>query len=139
VAMPAAGPHEEKLEEGIERLLHVEDPLGIEAYTHGVAPHVEIAFAEPTRRLLAGLHFGLMPASLAPDTLEDSLRLLQAHPAIVEEIGELLPLLDDLSDPLTYPLDDELGWAHRIPLSVHARHTLRDVLTAFGILTVGGS
>ncbi len=80
-----------------------------------------------------------MPANLAPDTLEDSLRLLHAHPAIVEEIGELLPLLDDLSDHLTYPLDEELGWAHRIPLSVHARHTLRDVLTAFGILTVGGS
>jgi hypothetical protein len=37
------------------------------------------------------------------------------------------------------PLDEELGWDHRIPLSVHARQTLRDVLTAFGILTVGGS
>ena len=49
----------------------------------------------------------------------------------------MLPLLDDLSEHVTYPLDDELKWTHRIPLSVHARHTLDDALTAFGLLDIG--
>ena len=40
VAMPAAGPHEEKLGDGIERLLHVEDPLRIAAYTNALASPV---------------------------------------------------------------------------------------------------
>ena len=52
---------------------------------------------------------------------------------------ELLPLLDELSDHITYPLDQVMGWSHRIPLSVHARHSLRDVLTAFGKLRVGAA
>jgi hypothetical protein len=61
------------------------------------------------------------------------------------QIGHAVNRLLHLEDPLrvaehlTYPLDDEAGWTHRIPLSVHARHTLREVLTAFGMLTVGGS
>jgi hypothetical protein len=73
-----------------------------------------------------------------PETLEDSLGLLRRHPALVQELRELLPLLDDISEHLTYPLDEELGWTHRIPVSVHARHTMDDVLTAFGLLDVGG-
>jgi hypothetical protein len=139
VALPAPGPHEEKLGDAIERLLHVEDPLRIAAYKLGLSSPSTAGLDESTRRLLAGLHFSLMPSNVAPDTLEESLQLLHQHPAIVEELWELLPLLDDLSEHLTYPLDEELGWDHRIPLSVHARHSLRDVLTAFGMLTVSGS
>ena len=74
---------------------------------------------------------------LEVESLEGSLALLHAHPAILEELGDLLPLLDDLSEHVTYPLDDELKWKHRIPLSVHARHTLDDALTAFGLLDIG--
>ncbi|MGE4056772.1 MAG: DUF3427 domain-containing protein [Vicinamibacterales bacterium] len=138
VPMAAPGPHEERLGDSIERLLHVDDPLRIAAYKLALSSPSTAGLDESTRRLLAGLHFSLMPSSAAPDTLEESLQLLQLHPAIVEELWELLPLLDDSSDHLTYPLDEEVDWAHRIPLSVHARHSLRDVLTAFGKLTVGG-
>ena len=67
-----------------------------------------------------------MPAKLAPDTLEDSLALLHAHPAIVEETGELLPLLDDRSDHLTYPLDEAAGVAAPHPaLGARAPHPAR--------------
>ena len=38
---------------------------------------------------------------------------------------------------VTYPLEDELRWGHRIPLSVHATHSLDDALTAFGLLDIG--
>ena len=120
------------------RLLHVEDPLRIAAYDMALASSPAATFDEPTRRLLAGLHFGLMSSVNGPETLEDSLGLLRRHPALVQELRELLPLLDDISEYLTYPLDEELGWTHRIPVSVHARHTMDDVLTAFGLLDVGG-
>lgn len=139
VAVPPSGPHEDKLGGSIERLLHVEDPLRIAAYKLALSSPSTAGLDESAHRLLAGLHFSLIPSSLAPDTLEGSLHLLHQHPAIVEELWELLPLLDDISEHLTYPLDEELDWNHRIPLSVHARHSLRDVLTAFGMLTVGGS
>lgn len=139
VAVPAPGPHEVPLGRSVEGLLHVEDPLRIATYHMALASPATVGLDEPTRRLLAGLHFSLMPKKLAPDTLDGSLTLLHQHPAIVEELRELLTLLDDLSEHLTYPLDEQLGWDHRIPLSVHARHSLRDVLTAFGMLTVNGS
>ena len=68
---------------------------------------------------------------------KDLWRYFTLIPAVLEELGELFPLLDDLSEHVTYPLDDELKWGHRIPLSVHARHTLDDALTAFGLLDIG--
>lgn len=139
VSVPAPGPHERTLGGAIERLLHVEDPLRIAAYKTALAPPSAGGVNESDRLLLAGLHFGLMASVRGLDTLESSLGLLQQHPAIVQELGELLPLLDDLSVHITYPLDKELRWKHRIPLSVHARHTMRDVLTAFGMLRVDGS
>ena len=45
-------------------------------------------------------------------------------------------MLDERSEHLTYPLDlaQPDGSPLRVPLSVHARHTVDDVLTAFGIL-----
>jgi hypothetical protein len=136
--MPAPGPFESGLGDAVERLLHLEDPLRLEAYKSALGAPSTVSFDEPTRRLLGGLHFGLKPSRDGPATLEDSLALLHQHPALVQELRELLPLLDDASAHVTYPLDNELGWAHRVPLSVHARHTLRDVLTAFGLLAVGG-
>ncbi len=139
VPVAARGPHEGKLGDGIARLLHVEDPLRIAAYRLALSSPSTAGLDESMRRLLVGLHFSLMPSNPASDTLDASLQQLHQHPAIVEELRELLPLLDDLSDHLTYPLDEEVGWDHRIPLSVHARHSLRDVLTAFGKLTMGGS
>lgn len=137
LGVPAAGPHERELGEAIEGLLHVDDPLRIAAYREALAGPAAATGDVSARRLLAGLHFGLVPARLRAASLEGTLDLLYGHPAIVEELQELLPLLDELSDRLTYPLDDEIRWKHRIPLSVHARHTMDDVLTAFGLLDLG--
>src|SRR5690606_3750548 len=38
-----------------------------------------------------------------------------------------------------FPLDEEMSWSHHVPLSVHARHSVDEILTAFGTLEVGGS
>lgn len=138
-AIPAPGPHEDVLGRAIERLLHVDDPLRLAAYKTAMASASTVGLDDSTQRLLAGLHFGLMSSVRNLNTLQESLALLHQHPALVQELDELLPLLDDLSDHVTYPLDEALDWNHRVPLSIHARHTLRDALTAFGILEPGGT
>lgn len=139
VPVPEPGPHEADLGRAIVGLLHVDDPLRIDAYLLAVSSAPLTGLDESRQRLFTGLHFGLLPKRLAPASIHESLQLLHRHPAIVEELAELLPLLDELSDHITYPLDQVMGWSHRIPLSVHARHSLRDVLTAFGKLRVGAA
>lgn len=139
VAMPASGPLEDKLSRALRRLLHLDDPIRLSAYQRVLASGVPDDTSESDRRLLAGLHYTLMPSGAAPATLDASLRLLHEHPAIVAELQELLPLLDERSDRVTFPLDQEMGWTHHVPLFVHARHSVDEILTAFGALGVGGS
>jgi superfamily II DNA or RNA helicase len=139
LAMPTAGPLEDRLAKALRRLLHLDDPLRLSAYQRVLASTVPDRVPERDARLLAGLHYTLMPADAAPPTLEASMQLLHEHPAIVAELRELLPLLDERSDRVTIPLDDQLGWAHHVPLSIHARHSVDEILTAFGALGVGGS
>jgi hypothetical protein len=121
----------------IERLLHLDDPLRLRAYQDALTSPSGSAVDDSTRRLRVGLCFALAMDRLKSTSLEESLATLHAHPAIVEELRELLGLLDDISEHLTYPLDDELKWPYRVPLSVHARHTLDDALSTFGLLDVG--
>jgi len=52
-------------------------------------------------------------------------------------MAELIELLEDRAEHLTFPLDDETGWSHRVPLSVHARHALVEILAAVGRITPG--
>ncbi len=134
--VPAPGPHETPIGDRLAGILHVDDPLRLGAYERLAASASVSALSDADRRLMTGFHFAVIPSNIAPKTLAESVALLRAHPAIVEELRELLPLLDERSEHLTYPLDlaQPAGSPVRVPLSVHARHTVDDVLTAFGIL-----
>ena len=114
----------------------MDDPLRLGAYERLAASASVSILSDADRRLVTGFNFAVFPSKIAPKTLAESVALLHAHPAIVEELRELLPLLDERSEHLTYPLDlaQPAGSPVRVPLSVHARHTVDDVLTAFGIL-----
>lgn len=138
VPLPAEGPQETAIGDALERVLHIDDPLRLTAYKLALGSASTTGLDEPTQRLLAGLHFSLLPPDAAQGPLDESLRLIHQHPAIVDELWELVQVLDDVASHVTYPLDEEMDWNHRVPLSVHARHSLRDVLTAFGLLTIGG-
>jgi superfamily II DNA or RNA helicase len=138
-AMPAQGPLEDRLGKALRRLLHLDDPLRLAAYQHLLSEDVPDQSLSIDARLQTGLHCTLMPSDAPLDSLEASTRLLREHPAIVAELRELLPLLEERSDRLTFPLDGEIGWAHHVPLSVHARHSVDEILTAFGLLELGGS
>jgi superfamily II DNA or RNA helicase/HKD family nuclease len=126
--MPAAGPYEEAIGDRLAGLLHLDDSLRIAGYRHVLRDGAQ---SDLNRRLAAGLHFAIMPSKLSVATVDESLRTLRAHPAIVDEIHELLGVLDDQAEHLTFPLELDA------PLSVHARHTMDDVLTAFGLLDLG--
>lgn len=134
--VPAPGPHEMLIGDRLGGILHVDDPLRLAAYGRLAASSSLDGLPDADRRLMTGFHFAAFPSKIAPKTLTESVALLHAHPAIVEELRELLPLLDERSEHLTYPLDlaEPAGSPLPVPLSVHARHTVDDVLTAFGIL-----
>jgi superfamily II DNA or RNA helicase len=134
--VPVPGPHETLIGDRLAGILHVDDPLRLTAYERLTASASVSLLSDADRRLVTGFHFAAFPSKIAPKTLAESVALLHAHPAIVEELSELLSLLDERSEHLTYPLDlaQPAGSPVRVPLSVHARHTVDDVLTAFGIM-----
>jgi superfamily II DNA or RNA helicase/HKD family nuclease len=126
------GPHEKTIGDRLSSLLHIDDPLRLSAYRKAIG----LEGADPDPALLTGLHFSILQRTRNVFTLTESLDILRTHPAIVTELGELLGILEDRSEHLTYPLDDELGWNHQVPLSVHARHSTDDVFTAFGLMAL---
>jgi hypothetical protein len=135
----APGPHERAIGDHLAGILHVDDPLRLGAYRRlAASPNVEM-LTDEDRRLFSGFHFAVIPSTIAPDSLAASAALLHAHPAIVEELTELVGLLEERSEHLTYALELKTagGPTPQVPLSIHARHTMDDVLTAFGLLDIG--
>ena len=137
--VPAPGPHEALIGDRLAGILHVDDPLRLAAYERLAISASVDGLTDADRRLMTGFHFATLPSKIAPTTLSDSIALLHAHPAIVQELRDLIPVLDERSEHLTYPLDLNKpdGSPLAVPLSVHARLTVDDVLTAFGILDFG--
>ena len=122
--VPAPGPHETLIGDRLAGILHVDDPLRLGAYERLAASASVSALSDADRRLVTGFHFAVIPSKIAPKTLAESVALLHAHPAIVEELRELLPLLDERSEHLTYPLDlAQPGWIAdpRAPVRACAR------------------
>jgi hypothetical protein len=122
---------------GIRRLLHVDDDLRFAAYRRALNDKPLGPVGDPDRLLLTGLYFGLLHPALRSGSLEDALVQLHGHAALVEELLEVLAILSDRARHITYPLDDELGWPHRVPLSVHAQYTTDEIVTAFGLKDIG--
>jgi superfamily II DNA or RNA helicase len=139
LVVPAVGPYEPLIGERLARILHVDDPLRLAAYRRLAASPAVDTLTEADLRLITGFHFAVMPSAIAPHSLAESAALLHAHPAIVEELAELLGLLEERSEHLTYLLELNAaeGPAPQVPLSVHARHSIDDILSAFGIIDIG--
>jgi hypothetical protein len=85
-------------------------------------------------RALMGLHFLLWPTEREITTLADSFVRLRQHPALASELAELFGVLEDKADHIPEPLDTHMQWRHRVPLAVHARASLDEILAAFGRL-----
>ena len=78
-------------------------------------------------RLITGLLHTLWTDE-KPAGLEAAAVQMQAHPAVVSDLLELLDLLEDRADHITIP-------SQAAPLSIHARHSLIEILSAFGRIT----
>jgi len=117
----APGPQEERLGKALRRLLHIDDPVRLTAYRDWLLGQD----ADP-RLITALLH--TLWTDEKPGGLEAAALQMQAHPALVSDLLELLDILEERADHVTTPSDG-------IPLSIHSRHSLTDILSALGDIT----
>lgn len=134
----AEGPDEERLIRAMGRLLHVDEPVRLDLYRRaglGTLTEQELDESTPEGRILVGLHYSLWGAQHPSTSLRESMARLQEHPALARELAELMQVLDDRAVHAPRPLDQSLGWRHRVPLGVHGRATRDEILSAFGRLS----
>ncbi len=124
------GPFETHLSRALSRMLHVDDESRISLYRQFVGddspPQLE-RMSALERRLWFMLHTSLWDREKL--TLEEGMARLWREEPIRAELHELLAVLDEQADHLSVPLDDDL------PLRVHARYTLGEIMAGMGIST----
>jgi superfamily II DNA or RNA helicase/HKD family nuclease len=140
VGLPAApeGPDENTLARGFGRLIDMDDPEWIllcRATLRSPSPPEVQSLTERQRRILTTLHFSIWGTS-GPSTLAESLARMWQNESVRLELLELLSILESNCPHLPIPLDGDLRWSHSIPLSIHCRYSLEDVLAAIGRSTV---
>jgi superfamily II DNA or RNA helicase/HKD family nuclease len=128
-----AGSHEEELRRACGRLLHVDDPQRLGAWSamlaQPTAPDPDL-LTERDRRLLRMLVASLLYKSVpVGTTLADGARLIWAHPQVLRELGELFDVLADRIAHVPMALQNQPD----VPLQVHARYTRIEILAAFGV------
>jgi superfamily II DNA or RNA helicase len=130
------GPEEGRFARGIGRMLHLDDQPRIGMYRWLLdrdAPPDPDRLSVRRRRALHGLLLTVLNPKRGEHTdLAAAAATLWRHPALREELVELLPLLEPQVVHLHEPLDP----GGRIPLQVHASYTREEILAAFGASTI---
>ena len=134
--LPDAGPDEERLGKRLRLLLHVDEPQRLEFYREVVQRKPDRPFREGQRekRLLIMLLCTLLSRSVTTD-LEGSYNKLLANPAICQEIVELMDYLKDQIRHVPKKWNDSPD----VPLAVHCRYSLHEIMAAFKIVNKSGS
>jgi superfamily II DNA or RNA helicase len=127
------GPLETALRRACGRLLHVDDPVRLSAWSRFVSqdqPPDPLALSVRERRLLRMLVASMLHRAVRKGTsLADGVALLWRHPQVLRELDELLEALGERIEHRPVALDD-----HRdVPLQVHARYSRVEILAAFGV------
>ena len=129
----APGRHEQALRRACGRLLHVDDPVRLEAYRRFLAlssPPQTAGLPPVERRLFRMLLASVTDTAItAQTTLEEAALLLWAHPQVRRELQELLDVLFDRVSHVQHPLESHPD----VPLRVHARYTRLEILAGFGV------
>lgn len=130
---PSAEANEERaLLRAVRRSLHVDDPERVRFYRALMdqdQPTPTSNFDARQRRLLGMLLWGMWGVGRSFDDLDAGLHALWRHPAVLEEFGELLDVLDARS--ATLPAPSQLDPA--IPLAAHATYARDEILAAYGL------
>ncbi len=132
VRASGAGPAEVRLARALVRLTHADDRERIDTYIQllrAEAPR-EADWTERQRRFAAMLSASLWDMEKFP-SLEMALAALSPHEGIREELGELLELSREAIRHHPLPL----GLPLLVPLHVHARYSLVELMAAFGLHT----
>lgn len=125
-----AGPSEEVLARAVIRCLHIDDAAQLDTWI------ATLSASAPPRELTPRLTSQLsMLSALVWDrqkfgSLGEALALLWQHPGIVRELLELFRLLRTRVDHLGLPL--QLERLQGVPLRIHCRYSLSEILAAFG-------
>jgi hypothetical protein len=90
------------------------------------------ATEEDRRRLLTGFLFSVWGTDNLPGGVFELLDQISRHEPIREELVQLLGLLEERAAHLSFPIEQELGWTHPVPLSVHSRYALAVVYCESG-------
>jgi superfamily II DNA or RNA helicase len=126
------GADDDKLARAIGRMLHVDDLERLAFLTDllEVSEPPEVAeVGGRARRLLEMLHFSLWGWNEPLERLDGGLRRLWANPARKEELVDLAGALRNRIRRVTRPVAP----SGDIPLQVHARYSLAELLAAFGV------
>lgn len=130
---PTPGPESELLGRGLMRIQHLDDPRWL-AVLRTAFESVESgsrAFSEADTRALAGIGFTLF-GQASPSSVQEMLGRLSRSQDICAEGLELVALLEEHVRRVTTPLEEVLGSKEPIPLSLHAKYSLDEVLAALG-------
>ncbi|WP_019876710.1 DUF3427 domain-containing protein [Sporichthya polymorpha] len=133
VVLEHDGPHETALRRAIGRLLHVDDAERLDAYRELFAdaepPDVSQLPAR-RRRLLAMVVAVVGESVLAKDaSLQAGVDLLWQHPQVRAEARELLSVLDQRVDHVSFPIPSHPD----VPLEIHARYSRIEIFAATGV------
>jgi hypothetical protein len=115
------------------RLLHVDDPERLVAYSSLLQHGGGLPLDPRQQRLALMLHFALWGANASAGESTESLRRIVSDEPRIEELGELLGVLARDRRRLVTPLDP----AGAVPLHVHARYSRDEALAAFGVSNPG--
>ncbi|WP_345711216.1 DUF3427 domain-containing protein, partial [Kineococcus glutinatus] len=127
-----AGPQENVLLKRVRSVLHVDDRLRRDAYRRVLSGDVDVEQLSPVERQLVGMLAGaLWPAGM-PGDLHAAVDVLRAEPAVCDELDQLVELAFDDARHATSPL---LGDLAGLPLSVHARYSRDEIVSALGVTT----
>lgn len=126
LSVPAAGPREKELSRGMGRVLHVNDPDALAAWT---AVFTTGAIDLPRVQMLAYQLLDNRNDLIDPTGF---VQLMADHPALREELLEIVDWLEDETAISSHSLPDAPSdW----PLTLHARYGRREIQTAVGHLT----
>ena len=123
---------DQQLGNAIGRMLHLDDLERLDVLAkvlHSPVPPPAATAAGRAGRLLAMLHFSLWGWDEPLDSLNEKLGRLWANPARREEILDLLGLLRSRIRRVTRPAAP----GGELPLHLHARYSLAELLAAFGV------
>jgi superfamily II DNA or RNA helicase/HKD family nuclease len=132
------GPDEAQVARAIPRLLHLDDPERLALYKRAVAGELSGDVLDPNSssgRALMGLHAVIWGSNSTIISLSESIDRLRQHRALADEMSELFELLEEQAEHVPESLDSHVQWEHRIPLAVHSRASLDEILAAFGRMT----